>query len=306
MAANWDDHRYFLAIARERSLTAAGKVLGVSQPTVSRRLEALEAKLKVRLFDRTQHGYELTTVGMDLFDTVERVEEDLAEVDRKIYGKDQEPAGSLRITCTEILLMGYLSPFLWKFLDEHRGIEFSVACTQSQLSISRGEADLALRFTQHPPETLVGRRLTSAAYALYAAQGSAGERFTSAGRADWDWIGVHDAGYNRLIFGNLPEEIQFKHQADSMAAMHSMVRSGLGVTLLPCYIADQDSTLRRLEPDPVPGISFDLWILYHPDIRRVSRIRLFADMITELIGTDRDLFEGLRPLPANSGQQETS
>ncbi len=72
MEANWDDHRYFLAIARERSLTAAGKALGVSQPTVSRRLGALESNLKVRLFDRTRHGYELTAVGMDLFDTVQR------------------------------------------------------------------------------------------------------------------------------------------------------------------------------------------------------------------------------------------
>ena len=75
MRTNWDDHRYFLAIARESSLTAAGKALGVSQPTISRRLKAMEAKLKVRLFDRTPQGYELTAIGMDLFDTVQRVEE---------------------------------------------------------------------------------------------------------------------------------------------------------------------------------------------------------------------------------------
>ena len=88
MRANWDDHRYFLAIAREHSLTAAGKALGVSQPTVSRRLEALETRMKVRLFDRTRHGYKLTAVGMDLFDTVQQVEADLAEADRKIFGLD--------------------------------------------------------------------------------------------------------------------------------------------------------------------------------------------------------------------------
>jgi DNA-binding transcriptional LysR family regulator len=80
-----------------------------------------------------------------------------------------------------------------------------------------------------------------------------------------------------------------------MAAMQSMVRSGLGVTLLPCYVADLDPSLRRADPDPVPGVSFDLWILYHPDVRRVSRIRLFADFIADVIGSDLELFEGRRP-----------
>jgi DNA-binding transcriptional LysR family regulator len=296
MARNWDDHRYFLAIARERSLTAAGKMLGVSQPTVSRRLEALESKLKVRLFDRTRHGYELTSVGMDLFETVQKVEENLAEADRKIYGKDEDLTGGLRITCTEILLTGYLSPFVSQFLQQHRGIEFSVACTQSHLSLSRGDADLALRFTEHPPETLVGRRLATASYAIYAARDASGDRFTLVNRQDWDWIGVHNDVFNQMLFGNVLPDCRFKHQADSMTAMQLMVRNGLGVTLLPCYVADQDPSLRRAEPDPVPGVSFDLWILYHPDVRRVSRIRLFADFIADVIKSDLDLFEGRRPL----------
>ena len=182
MRTNWDDHRYFLAIARESSLTAAGKALGVSQPTISRRLKAMEAKLKVRLFDRTPQGYELTAIGMDLFDTVQRVEEDLAEADRKIYGKDQDLTGGLRITCTEILLNGYLSPFVWQFLSQNPGIELSVVCTDSQLSLSRSDADLAIRFTQRPTETLAGRRLASVAYGVYTASGTAGDRFTSSNR----------------------------------------------------------------------------------------------------------------------------
>jgi DNA-binding transcriptional LysR family regulator len=296
MTANWDDHRYFLAIARARSLTAAGKALGVSQPTVSRRLDALESKLKVRLFDRTRHGYELTAVGMDLFDTVQQVEEDLAEVDRRIYGKDQDLTGRLRITCTEIFLNGYLSPFVWRFLKQNPAIEFSAFCTQSLLSLSRRDADLAIRFTRRPPETLAGRRLTPVAYGIYAASDAAGDRFTPANRADWDWIGLHDDNYNRIIFGTLLPEGRFKHRVDSMAAIHSMVRSGLGVTLLPCYIADRDASFRRVEPDLLFDPKLDLWILYHPDIRRVHRVRLFADFIADVIRSDLDLFEGRSPL----------
>ena len=85
---DWDDYRYFLAITRSGSLTAAGRVLGVSQPTVSRRLETLEARLEVRLFDRTERGYEMTPAAMDIYEAVERVGEDLSGVERKVFGKD--------------------------------------------------------------------------------------------------------------------------------------------------------------------------------------------------------------------------
>jgi len=289
---NWDDHRYFLAIARERSMTAAGKALGVSQPTVSRRLEGLEAKLKVRLFDRTRQGYELTAAGMELFDAAKRVEEDLAEVGHRIYGKDQDFSGTLRVTCTEILLNGYLAPHVWRFLKDHPGVELSVICTQSQLSLSRGDADLALRFARHPPETLAGRRLASVAYGVYAASGETGADYTPSNRPDWNWIGVYDEMYNRMLFGAALPEGPFKHRADSMEAIHSMVRGGLGVSLLPCYIADTDPELRRLVPEPSFDSKLDLWILYHPDVRRVHRVRLFADFIADVIGKDLDLFEG--------------
>ena len=304
MEANWDDHRYFLAIARERSLTAAGKALGVSQPTVSRRLEAQESKLKVRLFDRTRQGYELTAVGMALFETVQQVEERLGEIDRKIYGKDQDLTGGLRVTCTEILLNGYLAPFVWRFLEQHPGIAFSVICTDSQLSLGRRDADLAIRFTRRPPETLVGRRLASVAYGIYTASGTAGGRFTPANRADWDWIGVHDDMHNRILFATVFPEGRFKHRVDSVAAMQSMARSGLGVTVLPCYIADRDEGLRRIDPEPLLDSSLDLWILHHPDIRSVYRVRLFADFIADLIQSDMDLFEGRRPLRRVAGTRE--
>jgi len=295
MDTNWDDHRYFLAIARERSLTAAGKALGVSQPTVSRRLETLESKLKVRLFDRTRQGYELTAVGMDLFETVQQVEEDLTQIDRKIYGKDQDLTGGLRITCTEIFLNGYLASFVWRFLAQHPAIEFSVLCTRSPLSLSRGDADLALRFTQRPLETLAGRRLASVAHGVYVARGAAGDRFSAAKRAEWDWIAMPDDMDNRLLFGPDFPEGRIKHQVDSMAAMQSMARDGLGVAMLPCYVADRDPSLRRAAPNPLRDGKLDLWILYHPDVRRVYRVRLFADFITDLIRSDLDLFEGRQP-----------
>lgn len=295
MAMNWDDYRYFLAIARARSLTAAGRALGVSQPTVSRRLESMESRLKVRLFDRTQRGYEMTPAAMDIYETIERVGEDLSDIERKVFGKDLQLTGSLRVTCTEVLLNGYLAPHVWQFLDRHPGIEFGVICTDAQLSLSRRDADLAIRFTGRPPETLVGRRLAKAAFGIYAGRDVAHALLDRSSVQSWDWIGWHDEVYNRMLITNAFPEARIKHRVDSTAAMQSMARHGLGIAVLPCYTADPDPGLRRALPELLSEGTPDLWILHHPDVRGVSRVSLFAEFIADIITADLDLFEGRRP-----------
>ncbi|MCZ6839319.1 MAG: LysR family transcriptional regulator [Alphaproteobacteria bacterium] len=291
---NWDDYRYFLAIARARSLTAAGRALGVSQPTVSRRLEAMELRLKVRLFDRTQRGYEMTPAAMDIYETIERVGEDLSDIERKVFGKDLQLTGSLRVTCTEVLLNGYLAPYVWQFLDRHPGIEFGVICSDAQLSLSRRDADLAIRFTGRPPETLVGRRLAKAAFGIYAGRDVAHALLDRSNVQSWDWIGWHDEVYNRMLITNAFPEARIKHRVDSTAAMQSMARHGLGIAVLPCYTADPDPGLRRALPELLSEGTPDLWILHHPDVRGVSRVSLFAEFIADIITADLDLFEGRR------------
>ena len=295
---DWDDYRYFLAIARAGSLTAAGRALGVSQPTVSRRLESMEARLKVRLFDRTQRGYEMTPAGMDIYETVERVGEDLSDIERKVFGKDLRLTGSLRVTCTELLLNSYLAPYVWQFLDRHPGIEFGVICTDTLLNLSRRDADLAIRFTERPPETLVGRRLAKAAFGVYAARRETSNWGGSNVEA-WDWIGSHDDFYNRMLITGAFPEARIKHRVDTTAAMQSMARHGLGVAVLPCYTADPDPGLRRVLPKLLSEGTPNLWILHHSDVRGVARVRLFAEFIADVITADLDLFEGRRPQNLN-------
>ena len=294
MQTSWDDHRYFLAIARARSLTGAAKALAVSQPTVSRRLEAMERNLGSQLFHRTRKGYELTPTGADLFDTVVRVEEELLEADRNIFGRDQEISGALRFTSTEIFINGYLGPHIWDFLRLNDEIELQLVCTQSVLSISRREADIAVRFTEKPPETLVGKRLGTVAYAIYAAAGPESRRVAALDRSDWNWIGMHNETFNRMLYGTFLPSTRPKHRVDSMAAMHAMVQEGLGVSILPCYTADLDPALTRLDSSVFRDPKFDIWILYHPDARRTRRLRLFADFLVQRIKADIDLFEGRR------------
>jgi DNA-binding transcriptional LysR family regulator len=291
---DWDDYRYFLAIARAGSLTSAGRALGVSQPTVSRRLETMEARLKVRLFDKTQRGYEMTPAAMDIFETVERVGEELSDIERKVFGKDLRLTGSLRVTCTEVLLEDYLAPHIWHFLDRHPGIELDVICTRALLNLTRRDADLAIRFTARPPDTLVGRRLAKAAFGVYAGSGKAGKSWDRSNLAAWDWIGSADDFYNRMLITSTFPEARIKHRVDSTAGMQSMARHGLGVAVLPCYTADPDPGLCRVVPELLTQGTPDLWILHHPDVRSVSRVSLFAEFIADIITADIDLFEGRR------------
>ena len=302
MGSSWDDHRYFLAIARARSLTGAAKLLNVSQPTVSRRLDAMEGSLGVRLFNRTRKGYELTPNGVELFEIVARVEEELVRADRSLLGRKQEISGALRFTSTEIFVNGYLGPHLWAFLREHPAIGLQLVCTQSLLSIGRGEADIAIRFTERPPETLVGRRLGTVAYGIYAAAGPQGRPFRDADADGLPWIGLYDEAFNRMIYGTFLPSTRPKHRVDSMAAMHAMVRAGLGVSILPCYTADRDGMLQRLDTEPFVDPKFDISILYHPDVRRTRRLRLFADFLACQIKADTDQFAGRRQQRRSAAQ----
>ena len=111
----------------------------------------------------------------------------------------------------------------------------------------------------------------------------------------WDWIGVHDEFYNRMLITSAFPEARIKHRVDSTAAMQSMARRGLGIAVLPCYMADRDPALRRVLPKLLIEGTPDLWILHHPDVRSVSRVRLFAEFIAEVVTADLDLFEGRRP-----------
>ncbi len=295
MKTSWDDHRYFLAIARAGSLTEAAQALAVSQPTVSRRLDAMERKLGVRLFHRTRRGYQLTRNGAQLFETVVRVEEELLAADRNLVGRDTDMAGSLRFTSTENLINGFLAPHIWAFLHAHPDIEIDVLANNAPLNLHRGEADLAVRFTETPPQTMIGRRLATAAYGIYCAADTPRSRFPESDRSSWEWIGLQTEIYNRLVFGTFLPNTRPKHKVDSLPIMHGMVRAGLGAALLPCYTADRDATLRRLDPKPLIDPKFDMWLLFPPNQRRTRRLRLFAEAMSAAIRAEIDLFEGRCP-----------
>ncbi len=277
----WDDLQVVLAIARAGSLSGASRALYISHATVFRRLNAIEARLGVALFERHRHGYTPTLAGEDLAATAERVQRDIDGVERRLVGQDSRLSGTLRITTTDTLFAGLLSPVCASFRKRHPDIRLEVVISNQRYSLSRREADIALRPTRKPPETLVGRCIGNIKLAAYGQ----GQRW-SAARTPLPpdslpiegWIGpdVHlgDAALENWMRGK-----DAAYTLDSLLGVQLALRQGPEMAVLPCYLGDADSALVRLS-DPIEALTTPLWLLTHPDLRGVARVRAFMEMFT--------------------------
>lgn len=284
----WDDLRTVLAIADAGSLAGAARRLGVSHATAFRRLGAIEARLGVRLFERARGGYAPTPAGEDVAATARRVEAEVVGVERRVAGRDLLPSGSVRVTTTDTLLQGLLSPAFAAFRASYPEIALEVAISNVLFSLSKRESDVAIRPTHDPPENLVGRRIGRIAQAVYGATGRHRRPEAPAERGDLEWVGPDE----RMSYVALEAWMQrhgldgrCRYRVDSLDGIRAGVRDGLGVAVLPCYLADADDRLVRIG-EPIPELATDLWLLTHPDLRGVARIRALMDHVAAAV---RDL-----------------
>jgi DNA-binding transcriptional LysR family regulator len=296
---DWDDLRFFLAVARSGSLSGAARHLGVNHSTVSRRLAAFEEQLDVRLFERSAGGYEPTTMGRQLLDSAQRMEEELATLDRRLLGQDTRLSGSLRIATAD-LGAPFLTRSLVAFAQAHPGIELEVVADDAFANLTRREADVAFRASNAPPEHLVGRRLANVAMAVYASPAYLeGRDHDPEDLSAHDWIGWdesrRDVSSTRWLRSHHPSA-QTRFRVNSPAFMLEAAKAGQGAAFLACFRGDTEPGLRRIHP-PVPELDVGLWILTHEDLRATARVRSFMDFIAEQVAPDRDLLEGRRPAP---------
>lgn len=295
----WDDFRLVKAIADQGGLTGAAVVLGVNHSTVFRRLGQIEDQLGQPLFERRKTGYVATCAGEEMAALASRMEEDVTAFDRRLAGRDVTPSGEVRVTTTDTLFLNMLLPIFASFRQAHPTIRLDVAIGYQTLNLSRRDADIAIRASDSPGETLVGRRLATLNWAIY---GRKEEPLTAAEEADptalfaRNWVTLGDQlGYvkaARYVRDHVaPQRIALKCSA--VLGLTEAVEQGIGIGPLPCFIADQRPSLRRLTP-PNPDFSTGLWILTHPDIRHVPRVRAFMDFCGNELAKNRALIEGAR------------
>lgn len=295
---DWDDLRYVLAVAEASSLAAAARALGVNHTTVLRRVSAFEQRLDLRLFDRLPSGYALTAGGEELIAAARRMAETVTGLERHLLGQDLRLEGGLRVTTTDTLMASLLPPLLAAFRERHPGITVEVATTNLFANLTRRDADVAIRPSADPPETLVGRRVSGVAFAIYGAPGLGDAR---AGHLTLDalrtgrWIGLDDSlaesSVARWMRRSLTEA-EIALRCDSLLAVRSAAEAGLGLAALPCYLGDSSPALVRFGA-PLLEMATALWVLTHEDLRRTARVSAFTEFAAETLGAQRALLEGM-------------
>lgn len=291
---NWDDYRFFLAVAKAGSLSTAAQRLGVTQPTVGRRIHDMEGRLRVRLFDRLSHGYGLTEAGESILHLVDDIATKTQTIQSQITGQDDEPSGLVRVTCPDIIGTHLIAPNIGALRERHPQIEVELIVGVATLNLLRGEADIAMRIGQPPSQELVGKRVGNLHFGLYAAHSYLAAHGTpriigdlrdhiiieSAGELD----GVHQAKRLRLLARGARSTLRCNDVFTQMAA----VRGGVGILAMPLHMAAGEPTLRRLLEKDF-NIRMELWVLMRRELRRTARIRAVHDFLVQTAEADKAL-----------------
>lgn len=292
----WDDFRLIKAITDHGGLTGAAAALSVNHSTVFRRLGQIEEMVGMPLFERRKTGYVATVAGAEMAALAGRMEEDVTAFSRRLAGRDVAPSGEIRITTTDTLHLHLLLPIFAGFREAHPAIRLDVVIGNQALNLSKRDADVAIRASDTPGETLVGRRIATLAWAIYgrADEGMAAEKADPTALYQRDWVALGDQLSHvkaaRFVREHVaPERIALKSSA--VLGITEAVELGLGIGPLPCFIADRRPGLMRLMP-PNPDFATGLWVLTHPDIRHVPRVRAFMDYCSNELMRHRTLIEG--------------
>ena len=283
---NWDDYRFFLAVAKEGSLSTAALRLGVTQPTVGRRIRDLERRLQVRLFDRLSRGYGLTDAGESILHLVDDIAAKTETIQNQIAGQDSALSGRVRVTCPDIIGSHLIAPNIGALRELHPEIEVELIVGPATLNLLRGEADVAVRIGQPPSQELVGRRIGYLQFGLYAAQSYLAAHGTprsiedlrghliieSAGELD----GIHHARRLRSLARGARSTLRCNDVFTQMAA----VRGGVGILPMPVHLAALEPTLQRVLAEEF-SIRMELWVLMRSELRQTARIRAVHDFLVQ-------------------------
>lgn len=291
---SWDDFRYVKAIADTRSLGGAAHELSVNHSTVFRRLAQIEKGLGSRLFERSRGGYALTPCGEEMVRLAERMGEDIVAFERQVTGHDLRPSGELRVTTNDTALIYLMTEIFAGFRGAYPDILLDVVVSNQALNLSKRDADVAIRATERPPDTLIGRRVASIAWAVFAASDKVPENFDprSDGR-DAEWIGYGDNLANLKAAKWLKEHGgRVVYRINTVLGLAEAAAAGLGLGLLPCFIGSKTPGLTRITP-PIADVTDGLWLLTHADLRATARVRAFMDFAGAEIGKRRKQLEGM-------------
>jgi DNA-binding transcriptional LysR family regulator len=282
---DWENLRYFLAVARIGTLSGASRELKVDHATVSRRLSALEEELHARLVDRLPRACRLTPIGKRVFDLASGMEEGAYAIERFARSSQSPVSGKVTLSAPPVLVANVLAKHLAQFRRANPGLQLSVSGEAQQVSLSRREADVALRLVRPKEPSSVARKLGRMPFALYASQEYAFLHSPS----QWEFI-AYDARFDDMpqqkwllaIAGDRPVACQMSDITGHLAA----AKSGAGVAGLPTFLGDADASLQRLSHTG-PAFSRDIWLVVHRDLKKVAPVRAVMDFLVAVLAERR-------------------
>ena len=284
---DWNDLRYLLAVAREGSTLAASTALGVNQSTVHRRLAELERQVGLRLVHPHPTGYRLTEMGEQLLPRFAEVEQSIEAAGRAILSVQRELTGTVRLTCPEPIVSRVMaSGFVDRFHNRYPNLKLDFVISDRYVDLSKGEADVAFRSGEPSDERLVGRKIATSTWAVYASRDyirRRGQPKTMDDLAVHDFVGFDGVMENHratLWLASAFPGARIVARNNSVLGVVSAVKAGLGIAPLPTPIADAEDDLTRVLP-PVQELERAWYVLCHPDQRPTPRVSAFIDFVVE-------------------------
>mgnify|MGYP000273470199 CR=1 FL=1 len=263
-----------LALVRGGTLATAGERLGVDASTVFRTLQRVERGLGRSLFERTRSGYLPTELATELAEHAEQMEVTLEAARSSVEAAPAKISGTVRITTTDTILHGLVAPALRSLQTVHPLLSYELHTGNELASLTRRDADIAVRATKRPPQHLVGKHIGSIRVALYAAKKGGVRKFTDVEAGKSDWIAPDDAlpEHPSVIWRKrrFPKAIP-RYRVNSIHSVLELVALGLGVGIVPLFLADGRGDVVRLT-EPLDECETELWLLTHPESRHLRRV----------------------------------
>ncbi len=288
---NWDDLKYFLAVARTGTLRGGADSILVNHTTLTRRLSVMEDRVGSRLFDRSKQGLVLTQLGEELLPHAERVEEEMNVASRIIVGRDAQPSGTVYVTMPHGLAMTSLMDDLANFADLYPDIHLNMNFTNDVRDLTRREADVSLRIANEVTDDVVGRKLVQMSQAAYCTKEFA-ERIKDNGGDGLHLIGWHEpeeATSAQWVKESYYPKAILKHRVSELVPLITLAASGLGMAYLACNLGDRNPDLIRA-PFQKPTPYRSIWLLLHRDLRNTARVRLFVDFLAARVRSRKNEF----------------
>lgn len=297
---DWSDLRYALAVGQLGTVAAAARRLGVNATTVQRRLDALEASLGARLFERSRKGYTPTDAGSLVLEQARGMADQANEIERSVLGRDRELTGPLRVATAFVVMEHLLPQPLADFARAFPGIEVEVVENAFLVDLARRQAeeapgptqlqaDVALRLSTHVSEHLVGRQLGMTQCRAYALRGAPGlpQGITPLSQLlrEAPWVAFERDGHHRVYDHWMRKHLaqsDVRVRVDIFNAAAAMLRTGVGIGILPSFM---QARLPELVPvsEVIPEMSVPVWLLTHPDLRQTARVRVFMSFVGDAL-----------------------